>query len=70
MLTRLRWFMYGFFVALFMGVIVVKRARAMKEKLDAQGVVRVGASIGADMVEATGRILQRSAAPPEDVPNG
>jgi hypothetical protein len=52
-----------------MGAMVVKRARAMKERLDAQGVVRVGASIGADMVEATGRILQRSAEPTQDVPN-
>ena len=69
MLTRLRWFAYGFSVALVMGAMVVKRARAMKERLDAQGVVRVGASIGADMVEATGRILQRSAEPTQDVPN-
>ncbi len=61
MLTRLRWFVYGFLVAFGFGAVVVKRARAMKERLDAQGVVRVGASIGADVVEAAGRTLQRSA---------
>ena len=70
MLTRLRWFIYGFVSACAIGVMIVKRARAMKERLDAQGVVRVGVSIGADVVEAAGRVLQRSAATPEGEANG
>jgi hypothetical protein len=70
MLTRLRWFTYGVLVALAVGVVVVKRARAMKERLDAQGVARVGVSIGADVVEAAGRVLQRSAADAQDDANG
>lgn len=70
MLTRLRWFLYGFLAACAIGVMVVKRARAMKERLDAQGVARVGVSMGADVVEAAGRVLQRSAAAPEVESNG
>jgi hypothetical protein len=35
----------------------------MKERLDAEGIVRVAASYGADAVEAFGRALQRSAQP-------
>jgi len=70
MLTRLRWFLYGFLVALAIGSLVVTRARAMKERLDAQGVARVGVSIGADVVEAAGRVLQRSAEPPTDEQHG
>jgi hypothetical protein len=70
MLTRLRWFLYGFLVACAIGFVVVKRARAMKERLDAQGVARVGVSIGADVVEAAGRVLQRSALGAEDDSNG
>ena len=69
MLTRIRWFLYGFAAASAIGVVVVKRARAMKERLDAQGVARVGVSIGADVVEAAGRLLQRSAEPPAVDPN-
>jgi hypothetical protein len=42
----------------------------MKERLDAQGVARVGVSMGADVVEAAGRVLQRSAEPPVDDTNG
>ncbi len=70
MLTRLRWFLYGFLVACAIGVVIVKRARAMKERLDAQGVARVGVSMGADVVEAAGRVLQRSAVPPVRDPSG
>jgi hypothetical protein len=70
MLTRLRWFTYGVLVALAVGVVVVKRARAMKERLDAQGVARVGVSIGADVVEAAGRVLQRSAVDAQSDANG
>jgi hypothetical protein len=70
MLTRFRWFLYGFFCAFALGAVIVKRARAMKERLDAQGVARVGVSIGADVVEAAGRLLQRSASEPDDAASG
>lgn len=70
MLTRFRWFLYGFLVACVIGAVIVKRARAMKERLDAQGVARVGVSIGADVVESAGRMLQRSARSPDDEQNG
>ncbi|KAA3636820.1 MAG: hypothetical protein DWP92_08980 [Armatimonadetes bacterium] len=61
MFTRLRWFLYGVVVSAVVAVMVVKRARAMKERLDAEGVGRVVASYAADIVEAFGRSLQRSA---------
>jgi|GEM_PF-2899930 len=61
MFTRLRWFLYGVMVSVLIGAMVIKRARSMKERLDAEGVARVAASYGADMVEAAGRALQRSA---------
>jgi hypothetical protein len=70
MLTRLRWFIYGFLAAAALAAVIVKRARAMKERLDAQGVARVGVSIGADVVEAAGRVLQRSAERTDQDPNG
>jgi hypothetical protein len=63
MFTRLRWFVYGMFVSAIIGAMIVRRARAMKERLDAEGIVRVAASYGADAVEAFGRALQRSAQP-------
>jgi hypothetical protein len=43
----------------------------MKERLDAEGVTRVGASFAADTIEFAGRRLQRSAikvTPVPDVP--
>ena len=61
MFTRLRWFVYGMVVSAIIGAMIVKRARAMRERLDAEGIARVVASYGADMVEAFGRALQRSA---------
>lgn len=60
MLVRIRWFIYGVAVALGAAVVVVSRARAMRERLDAQGVARVSAVIAADGIEAVGRRLQRS----------
>lgn len=65
MFTRLRWFLYGMVVSVVVTVMVIKRARAMKERLDTEGVARVVASYGADVIEAAGRALQRSAMPPE-----
>jgi hypothetical protein len=61
MLTRIRWFVYGSAVTLGATAIVVTRARSMKERLDAEGVARVGASFAADTIEFAGRRLQRSA---------
>jgi hypothetical protein len=61
MFTRLRWFVYGSAVTLGATVVVVSKARSMREKLDAQGVTRVSASVAADGIEMVGRRLQRSA---------
>jgi hypothetical protein len=63
MFTRMRWFVYGMLVSVIVGAMIVKRARAMRERLDAEGIARVAASYGADVVEAFGRALQRSALP-------
>jgi len=60
MLTRLRWFAYGSAVTLGATMVVVSRARAMRERLDAQGVARVSASVAADGIEMVGKRLQRS----------
>ena len=61
MLTRVRWFVYGSAVTLGATVVVVTRARSMRERLDAEGVARVGASFAADTIEFAGKRLQRSA---------
>ena len=71
MFTRARWFVYGSAVTLGATVLVVTRARSMKERLDAEGVTRVGASFAADTIEFAGRRLQHSAikvTPVPDVP--
>ncbi|MCZ7533228.1 MAG: hypothetical protein M5U23_07460 [Acidimicrobiia bacterium] len=60
MFIRLRWFLYGVVISAVVAVMVIKRARALKERLDTEGVTRVVASYGADVVEAAGRALQRS----------
>ncbi len=67
MFTRLRWFVYGMLVSAIIGAMIVKRARAMKERLDAEGIARVAASYGADAVEAYGRALQRSSRPDSSI---
>jgi len=61
MFTRARWFAYGTAATLGATVLVVTRARSMRERLDAEGVARVAASFAADAVEYAGRKLQRSA---------
>ncbi len=61
MLTRARWFVYGSAATVGATVLIVARARAMRERLDAEGIARVGASYAADAVERIGRSLQRSA---------
>ncbi|MFV2001142.1 MAG: hypothetical protein ACC654_12335 [Acidimicrobiia bacterium] len=61
MFTRARWFIYGSAVTLGATVVVVARARSMRERLDTEGVARVGATFAADAIEYTGRKLQRSA---------
>lgn len=60
MFTRIRWFIYGAAVTLGITAMVVSRARAMRERLDAEGVARISAGIAADGIEAVGRRLQRS----------
>jgi hypothetical protein len=69
MFTRARWFIYGSAATLGATVVVVTRARSMRERLDAEGVGRVGATLAADAIEFAGRRLQRSAikaTPPPD----
>ena len=61
MLTRIRWFIYGVAASLGATILVVSRARAVRERLDAEGVARISAGIAADGIEAVGRRLQRSA---------
>jgi hypothetical protein len=61
MFIRVRWFLFGVIVSVVAGMMVIKRARAMKQRLDAEGVVRIIASYGADVVETLGTALQRSA---------
>ena len=60
MFTRLRWFVYGAAVSLGLTALVVRKARAMRERLDAEGVARVSANVAADGLEFVGRRLQRS----------
>lgn len=64
MFVRLRWFILGFATAAVAGFFVVKRARAMRQRLDAEGLARIVASYVADAVEAVGIALQRSGAEP------
>jgi hypothetical protein len=67
MFTRARWFALGSAATLGATLIVVNRARTMKEQLTAEGVARVSASLAADTIEAVGVRLQRSAL--REVPN-
>ncbi len=60
MFTRIRWFIYGSLATAALALMVVRRARLMRERLDAQGVGRVAASYGADAIEFAGRYLQRA----------
>ena len=60
MLTRIRWFIYGVVATAFLTGMIIKRARLMRERLDAQGVANVAASYGADAIEFAGRYLQKS----------
>lgn len=69
MFTRLRWFLYGVIVAVAAGVFVVRRARNLKVRLDAEGIGRIAASYAADIVEASGRYLQQTATSRDDAGN-
>ena len=51
MFTRLRWFTYGAAVTLGLTAVVVRKARDMRERLDAQGVARVSVNVAADGIE-------------------
>lgn len=57
----MRWFIYGAATTAGVTVVVVSKARTMRERLDAQGVARVSANVAADGIEFVGRRLQRSA---------
>ncbi|MEZ5176021.1 MAG: hypothetical protein R2823_07435 [Acidimicrobiia bacterium] len=61
MFTRLRWFLYGVVATVIVTGLIFQRARSMKQRLDAEGVARVLAAYGADVIEYAGRRLQRSA---------
>lgn len=61
MFMRLRWFLLGVIGSVAAGTMVVKRARTIKQRLDAEGIARIMVSYGADLVQALGRALQRSA---------
>jgi hypothetical protein len=61
MLTRARWFAYGSAATLGLTMIVVSKARSMRERLDTDGVTRVSVHLAADGIESIGRRLQRSA---------
>jgi hypothetical protein len=61
MFTRARWFLFGSAATLGATVVVVNRARVMKEQLTPDGVARASASLAADTIEAFGVRLQRSA---------
>lgn len=60
MFMRLRWFLLGVIGSVTAGVMVVRRARTIKHRLDAEGIARIMVSYGADLVQAVGRGLQRS----------
>lgn len=61
MFVRLRWFVYGSVATLVVAGVIVRRVRAIRDRIDADGVVRVAVAMTADGVEAIGRRLQRSA---------
>lgn len=67
MFTRIRWLALGSVATLGATVLVVNRARAMKQRLTPEGVARATASLAADTIEAVGVRLQRSAL--REVPN-
>jgi hypothetical protein len=72
MLTRIRWFVYGAAATAGVTVVIVSKARAMRERLDAQGIRRVSANLAADGIEHMGRRLQRTAirVAPGEPPDG
>ncbi|MDK1018785.1 MAG: hypothetical protein QGD89_05240 [Actinomycetota bacterium] len=61
MFTRLRWFVFGSAATLGATVVVVSRARTLRERLTPEGVARASASLLADAIESIGDRLQRSA---------
>lgn len=67
MFTRARWFIFGSAATLGATVVVVSRARSMREQLTPDGVARASAALAADTIEAVGVRLQRSSL--REVPN-
>jgi hypothetical protein len=70
MLTRARWFIYGSVVTTVVAIMVINRARQLRERLDVHGVKKVAASYGADVIEIAGKYLQDSVPNDDQAPNG
>ncbi len=60
MFTRIRWFAYGVLATSVAVVMTVRRARSLKERLDAKGLRHIAVSYAADTAHAVGRYLQNS----------
>jgi hypothetical protein len=70
MLTRIRWFIYGVVATMALTIMVVSRARQLRERLDARGIKKVVASYGADVIEMAGTYLRNSVPLDDQAPNG
>jgi hypothetical protein len=70
MLTRIRWLIYGVLATTVLTIMVVSRARQLRERLDAGGIKRVAASYGADVIELAGNYLRDSVPSDDQAPNG
>jgi hypothetical protein len=57
----MRWFLYGAGATLGATVVMVSKARTMREKLAAEGVARISANFAAVGLDGVGTRLQRSA---------
>jgi hypothetical protein len=70
MLTRVRWFIDGSVATTVVAIMVINRARQLRERLDVHGVKKVAASYGADVIEIAGKYLQDSVPNDDQAPNG
>ncbi len=70
MIARIRWFLYGVAFSVLAMVLVIRRMRQLRVRLDAEGLRSIAGSYAADAVELAGRSLQRSVPPPTETPNG
>jgi hypothetical protein len=60
MFTRIRWFVYGVVATSAAVVMTVRRAKGLKERLDAKGLRHIAVSYAADTAGAVGRYLKDS----------